>query len=158
MVEEIPGVLWAYRTTSRKPIGISSFTLTYGMEAIIPMEIGIPTLQIEILENVEAVTKDLDMTDELHEAAAMRIASYQQRLTNLYNRHVKSRVCQPRDLVLRRVFENTVDLMARKLQPNWEGPYVIVRVGPAKSYALNKLDGAPVPRMWNVMHLKRYYQ
>ena len=87
------------------------------MEAIIPMEIGIPTLQIEILEktNVEAVTKDLDMTDELHEAAAVRIASYQQRLTNLYNRHVKSRACRPRDLVLRRVFENTVDLMARKL-------------------------------------------
>ena len=34
---------------------------------------------------------------------------------------------------------------------------MIVRVGPARSYALNKLDGAPVPKMWNVMLLKRYY-
>ena len=36
----------------------------YGIEAIIPIEIGIPTLRTEILEeaNVEAVTKDLDMT------------------------------------------------------------------------------------------------
>ena len=44
-------------------------------------------------------------------------------------------------MVLRRVFENTADLVTGKLQPNWEGPYVIIRVGPARSYALNKLDG-----------------
>ena len=36
------------------------------MKAIIPMEIGIPTLQTEILEkaNAEVVTKDLDMTND----------------------------------------------------------------------------------------------
>ena len=71
-------VLWAYRTTSRKPTGISPFALTYGMEVIIPTEIGIPTLRTEIPEksNVEAIIKDLDMTDERREAAAVRIASY----------------------------------------------------------------------------------
>ena len=48
------------------------------METIIPIEIGKPTLRIEIPEeaNVEVVTKDLDMTDELHEVAVVRIASY----------------------------------------------------------------------------------
>ena len=63
------------------------------MEAIIPIEIGVPTLRTEILEkaNAEAVTKDLDMTDELCEATVVCIESYQQRLTNLYNRHVKPR-------------------------------------------------------------------
>ena len=63
------------------------------MEAIIPTEIGMPTLRTEIPEkaNVEAVTKDLDMTDKLYEAAAVRIASYQKRLKNLYNKHVKPR-------------------------------------------------------------------
>ena len=35
---------------------------------------------------------------------------------------------------------------------------MIVRVGIAGSYALDKLDGTPVPRIWNVMHLKKYYQ
>ena len=60
------------------------------MKAIIPTEIGVPTLQTEVPTkgNTEAVTKDLDMTYELREAAAMRIASYQQILTNLYNKHV----------------------------------------------------------------------
>ena len=119
------------------------------MEAIISTEIRMPTLQTEIPKkaNVEAITKDLDMIDELHEATAVRIASYQQRLTNLYNRHVKPRAFRAGDLVLRRLFKNMVDLTAGKFQPNWEGPYVIVRVRPTGSYALNKLDGAQVPRM-----------
>ena len=75
-VEELPEVLWAYRTTSRKPIGILPFALTYGMEAIIPTEIGIPILRIEVPEkaNAEAINKDLDMIDELREAVVVRIA------------------------------------------------------------------------------------
>ena len=90
-VEELLGVLWAYRTTSRKPTGVSLFTLTYGMKAINLTEIGMPTLRTEILEktNTEAFAKDLDMTDELREAGAVRMASYQQITTNLNNRRVR---------------------------------------------------------------------
>ena len=43
-VEELPRVLWAYRTTTRKPTDISPFALTYGMEAVIPTEVGLPTI------------------------------------------------------------------------------------------------------------------
>ena len=86
-VDKLLGVLWVYRTTSQKPTGVSPFALTYGMKAIIPTEIGMPTLQTEIpgKTNIEAITKDLDMVDELREAAAILIALYQQRMTNLYN-------------------------------------------------------------------------
>ena len=64
-----------------------------------------PTLRTKIHEkaNVEVVSKDLDMTDELREAATVRIASYQQRLTNLYNRRVKQRTFLDGDLVFRKV-------------------------------------------------------
>ena len=159
-VDELLRVLWAYRTTSRRPTGISPFSLTYVMEAIIPIEIGMPTLRTEVpgTANTEAISKDLDMADELLEAAAIHITSYQQRMANLYNKHIKPHAFRARDLVLRRVFENTTGPTISKFQSNWEGPYVIVRVGPVGSYALNKLYGAPVPRMWNAMHLKRYYQ
>ena len=98
------------------------------------------------------------MSDEMREAAAIRIVSYQRRLANSYNRRVKPRVFRSADLVLRKVFENTVDLTVGKFQPNWEGPYVMTRTCEAGSYAINKTDGTPVPRMWNVMHLRRYYQ
>ena len=35
--EELPNVLWAYRTTIRTPIGENPFRLTYGIEAVIPV-------------------------------------------------------------------------------------------------------------------------
>ena len=130
------------------------------MVAIIPTKIGMPTLRTEIYEEAytKALAKDLDVIDKLRESAAMCMASYQQRTTNLYNRRVRHHAYQVRDLVLRRVFENTAYPIARKFQKNWEGPYMIVRLGPTGSYALEKLDGGPVPKMWNATHLKRYYQ
>ena len=49
------------------------------MEAIIPTEIGMPTIRTKVPEeaNAEAITKGLDTIDELQEAAAVRITSYQ---------------------------------------------------------------------------------
>ena len=49
-VDELPGVLWAYRTTVGRPTGISPFALTYGREAIIPTKIGMPTLLTDMPE------------------------------------------------------------------------------------------------------------
>ena len=159
-VEELPGVLWAYRTTTRKPTGISPFAFTYGMEAVIPTEIGLPTIRTAMpeSENAESVVKELDASDELREAATIRVASYQRRLENSYNKRVKPRVFQPSHIVLRKVFENTADPMTGKFQPNWEGSYVVTRPGEFGSYAIDKTDGTLVPRVWNAVHLERYYQ
>ena len=70
---------------------ISSFALTYGMEVVIPTEIGLPTIRIATpkLENAKSIARELDVSDELREAAAIRIMSYQRRLANSYNRRVK---------------------------------------------------------------------
>ena len=104
-MEELPGVLWAYRTTTRKPTGVSPIALTYEMEAVIPTEIGLPTVRTTASESVneESIVKELDTSDELWEAAAIRLASYQHRLANSYNKRVRPRVFQPGDLVLRKV-------------------------------------------------------
>ena len=130
------------------------------MEAVIPTEIGLPTIQTAMpeSENVGSVVRELDISDELREAAAIRVASYQRLLANSYNKRVKPRVFQPGDLVLRTVFENTVDPTTGKFQPNWERPYVVTRPGEFGSYSIDKTNGTPVPRMWNATHLKRYYQ
>ena len=130
------GSPWAYRKTSRWLTRVSPIALTYGMEAIIPTEIKMPTLRMEVprTAKAEVIFKDLDMVDELREAAAIRIASYQQRMENLYNKHIKSRAFRAGDLVPRRVFENTAEPTIKKFQPNWEGPYVMVKVGLVGSY------------------------
>ena len=39
--EELPNVLWAYRTTTRTPTRETPFRLTYGTEAVIPVEVGV---------------------------------------------------------------------------------------------------------------------
>ncbi|XP_030940084.1 uncharacterized protein LOC115965011 [Quercus lobata] len=46
-LEELPNVLWAYRTTTRTPTGETPFRLTYGTEAVIPVEMGITSIRRE---------------------------------------------------------------------------------------------------------------
>ena len=130
------------------------------MEAVIPTEIGLPTIRTDTPEsgNVESVVRELDASDELQEAVAIQIASYHRCLANSYNKRVTPRMFQPGDLVLRKVFKNTADPMIGKFQPNWEGPYVVTRPEESGSYVIDKTDGTPLPRMWNATHLKRYYQ
>ena len=45
-VEELPHILWTYRTTPRQSIGETPFSMTYGAEAVILLETGFPTLRI----------------------------------------------------------------------------------------------------------------
>ena len=105
-VEELPKVLWDYRSTARKPTGVSPFALTYGTEAVILIEIGLPTIRTATPEskNAMSIARELDMIDELREAATICITAYQHRLANFYNKRVKPRGFQPGDLVLRKVF------------------------------------------------------
>ena len=44
--EELPSILWAYRTTTRAPIGETPFRLTYRNEAIIPAEVGLISYRV----------------------------------------------------------------------------------------------------------------
>ncbi|RVX05343.1 Gypsy retrotransposon integrase-like protein 1 [Vitis vinifera] len=81
-VEELPGVLWAYRTTPRRPTGNTPFALTYGMDAVIPTEIGLPTTRTDAAKQEDANTelgRNLDWADEVRESVAIRMADYQQR-------------------------------------------------------------------------------
>ncbi|XP_077226341.1 uncharacterized protein LOC143859574 [Tasmannia lanceolata] len=46
--DELYHVLWAYRTTPRTPTGESPFNLSFGTEAVIPVDIGTPSPRIQI--------------------------------------------------------------------------------------------------------------
>lgn len=45
-VEELPNILWAYRTTPRKSTGETTFSMTYGTEAVIPVEISLLSMRV----------------------------------------------------------------------------------------------------------------
>ena len=128
MVEELPGVLWAYRTTPGRPIGNTPFALTYGTDVVIPTEVGMPTARTAVQgqrNEGDELAKHLDWANEAREAASIRMAAYQQKVAAYYNRRVQPRIFKEGSLVLRKTFENTAEKGAGKLQANWEGPYVV---------------------------------
>ncbi|GJX36005.1 reverse transcriptase domain-containing protein [Tanacetum coccineum] len=74
-LEEISHVLWAHRTMIKSSNGDTPFSLTYGTEAVIPAEIGMPTFrttELDIAENDEALEINLDLIEEKREQAAIR--------------------------------------------------------------------------------------
>ncbi|GKB62626.1 hypothetical protein Tco_0918812, partial [Tanacetum coccineum] len=57
--------------------GETPFSLTYGTEAVIPVEIGMPTLRIaevDMIKNDEALEINLDLLEEKREQAAIQEA------------------------------------------------------------------------------------
>ena len=71
-IEELPHVLWTYQTTPRKSIGETPFSTTYGVEAVIPLENGFPTMRTSTLtsdDNDELLKKSLDLVEERRENA-----------------------------------------------------------------------------------------
>ncbi|RVW25566.1 hypothetical protein CK203_111027 [Vitis vinifera] len=146
---------------TRTPTGNTPFALTYGMDAVIPTEIGLPTIRTDAAKQKDANTelgRNLDWADEVRESASIRMADYQQRASAHYNRKVRPRNFKNGTLVLRKVFENTAEVGAGKFQANWEGPYIVSKANENGAYHLQKLDGTPLLRPWNVSNLKQYYQ
>nr|XP_033517491.1 uncharacterized protein LOC117281751 [Nicotiana tomentosiformis] len=81
--EELPGVLWPYLTTAKSSTGETSFSLVYGAEALILLEVGEPTLryfQANKESNNEAMLINLDLLDERRNLAHIRMATQKQRM------------------------------------------------------------------------------
>ena len=105
--------------------------MTYGSEAVVPVEIGLTTLQTSTYDNQqheEQLRLNLDLIDEVKGTAETRLKRYQEKMARLYNSRVKPRQFSIGDLVLRKVTLATKDPSEGKLGPNWEGPYKVVEV------------------------------
>ena len=160
LIEELPHVLWTYRTTPRKLTGETPFSMTYFSEAVIPLENGFPTMRTSTFTsdgNDELLKKSLDLVEERRENAMVQLTYYQNKLKQGYDMNVKLRPLAPGDLVLRKVLGNTKNPAWGKLRPNWEGPYRITLVAGIGAYYLEDLDEKIVPHPWNVNNLKMYY-
>ena len=71
-VDELSHVLWTYQTTLRKLTRETSFSITYGVEVVIPLETGFPTLRTSLFtldSNDNLLEKSLDLVEERRENA-----------------------------------------------------------------------------------------
>ena len=124
--EELPNVLWAYRTTTRTSTGEIPFRLTYGTETVISVGVRITNIRREMFHkesNDDQLKIILDCLDEVREKASKKMTKYQQKMAKYYNKRVKLRRLDIGDLVLRKVTLATKNPAQGKLGPTWEGPY-----------------------------------
>ena len=140
--------------------------MTYGAEAVIPLENDFPTMRSSAFTsdgNNELLKKNLDLIEKQRENAMVQLAYYQHKLKQGYDMNVKLRPLALGDLVLRKVVGNTKNPAWGNLGPNWpnwpnwEGPYCITLVVGVSAYYLEDLDERAVLHPWNVKNLKRYY-
>jgi len=75
-----------------------------------------------------------------------------------YKSRFKHRDFQVGDLVLRKVTGATRDSFQGKLGPHWKGLYRIALWSKKGTYHLEMLDEQKLHHLWNMEHLKRYYQ
>ncbi|GKV43341.1 hypothetical protein SLEP1_g50644 [Rubroshorea leprosula] len=103
--DELNNVLWAYRTTSRTTTGETPYHLAFGTEAVIPVEIGVPSLRVTHFDegrNGQLLWENLDLLADVREEAWLRTLVYKQKLANFYNKRVRPRTFKVGDLVLRK--------------------------------------------------------
>ena len=159
-IDELPSVLWAYRTTPRRATGETPYAMAYGMEAVIPLEIGLPTFRTEAFEqgtNDVNVATYLDWAEEKREAALVKLAAYQGQLSRSYNQNVKQRSFGVGELVLKKMLPNMKDPTDGKLGAKWAGPFKIISKAGLAAYRLEDMEGRMLPRPWNASHLKKFY-
>ena len=86
------------------------FSLTYGVEAVIPAEINLCSARVSgfnLAKNLELMLKQLNLLEERQELVTVWLVEYQQKRAWRYNRDVRRREFGAGDLVLQKVVGNT---------------------------------------------------
>jgi transposase InsO family protein len=156
-LQELPAVVWSLRTTPSRATGFTTFFLVYGAEAILPtdLEYGSPRVRGYNEGTNQRAREDLlDQLDEARTMALMHSTRYQQALRRYQARKVRRRDFSEGDLVLRLRQDNRG---RHKLSPQWEGPYVVVKVLKPGTYKLANEDDEELTNAWNIQQLRRFY-
>nr|GEV84691.1 reverse transcriptase domain-containing protein [Tanacetum cinerariifolium] len=160
-VKELSHLLWAHRTMIKSSHGDTPFSLSYGTEAVIHAEIGMPTYRtaaVDVVYNDEELRLNLDLLEERRERTAICEAKAKAKLkmTKYYNARVRGFTFRPGDFVYHSN-DASHAVAGGKLVPKWEGPYKVTKALGDGAYKLRSMDRTILPRTWNIPNLKRCY-
>ena len=98
--------LWANRITSKRATGKSPYELVYGRAAVFPVQLALPVARFmqENQEESDDMVSRINQLVELEETCDQvnqRLAEYQEKMENIFDRHAKDRKFQIGDLVLK---------------------------------------------------------
>ena len=162
--EKLLTALWAYRTTTRTPTGMTPYSLVYGGEAVLPLEVQIASLRVAINEkltedeSIKLRFSELDNLEEKRLRALQNLEAYQARMSRAFDKRLKRRSFKQGDLVLAVVRPmNIIHRMEAKFEPKWEDPFVVKDVYSSGAYRIISPDGEYCPPPINGKYLKCYY-
>ena len=101
--------LHGYRTSIRTSTGATPFSLVYGMEAVLPVEVEIPSLRVLMgaklteVEWFQTRFDQLNLIEEKRLTAMCHGQLYQQRTKKAFDKKVKPRVFRGGDLMLKKI-------------------------------------------------------
>ncbi|XP_060200749.1 uncharacterized protein LOC132629021 [Lycium barbarum] len=160
--EKLPFALLGYRTTIRTFVGATPYLLVYGIEAVIPAEVEIPSLRIIVeaeiddTEWVKSRLEQLSLIDEKRLTAVCFGQLYRQRMARIYDKKVSPRHFEVGQLVMKRILPHQEEARG-KFAPNWQGPYVIKQVLSKGALQLSDIEGKVADIAINTDSVKRYY-
>ncbi|GKU99702.1 hypothetical protein SLEP1_g12506 [Rubroshorea leprosula] len=138
-VDELNKVLWSCRTTPSSGTGKTPFSLAYGAEVVIPVEVGLPSDRAgrhNNPNNEQLLRENLDLIKEVREMSHIRNMAHQSCVARFYNKRVRACQFQVGDLVLCKAGLTNAYSHMGKLALNWEGPYMVVQVKRLEYYVL----------------------
>ena len=157
--------LWAYRTVYKMPTGCSPFYLVYGAEAVIPIEVELPSYRVAIHYGLE-VSDGVKLEGRLEELANLegerlevykKLQVYQVRMTKAFDKLVRERTFKKGDLVMVKQKDVMAGRSKGKFVPNWLGPFIIHKVYKGGAYTVVDHEGDVVFPPLNGKHMKLYY-
>ncbi|CAL2236864.1 unnamed protein product [Prunus armeniaca] len=95
--EKLSETLWAYRTSKRKATGLTPYALTYGHDAILPMEIVVQSLRIAHQHNLtgedysRVILLELEGLDASRIDTLNKLLAGKQAVSRAYNKRVKNK-------------------------------------------------------------------
>ena len=155
----LPFALHGYRTSVRTSTGATPFSLVYGMEAMLPIEVEIPSLRVIMetkLSEAEWVQNrfdQLNLIEEKRMAALCHGQLYHKRMKTTFDKKVKPREFREGDLVLKKILFTKPEPRG-KWAPNYEGPYVVKKAFSGGALTLTTMDGDELPHSINADAVK----
>ncbi|XP_055961838.1 uncharacterized protein LOC126681523 [Mercurialis annua] len=155
--------LWAYRTSRRNATGVSPFMLTYGHDAVLPMEVVVRSLRVAKQNHLtpedynETMMMELENLEEGRLQALNNMIIQKKKVSRSYNKKVRSKTFQEDELVWKLILPpGTKDREYGKWSTNWEGPFLVHKVMKGNAYWLSSLEGEPHKKFINGKYLKKY--
>ena len=158
----LPFLLHGYRTSARTSTGETPYSLVYGMEAVLPIEVQIPSLRIMKVAGlnednwIQTRLDQLNLINEKRLTAIFHGQTYQKRMIKAFNKKVIRQEYQVGDLVIKRIILSQGDPRG-KWTPTYKGPFMVKNIFSGGAMILTTIDGDDLPHPVNADIVKKYY-